>query len=1378
LKQRESRNRPRYSLAAAFLVAGLALIAANRGWPETSASPRSAPIHEREEHRSILMRGEFEAFRHGELAEIPPLARTRAIAQMKAMPMLGGPSWNFIGPSLIGNGQGLGADGNCGSSRIPVAGRVSAIGFGSGTPQTIYLGTALGGVWKSTDDGGTWHPLTDQQVSLAVGAIAVVPGQSGAPDTVYVGTGEGNNSGDNEFGQGILKSVDSGATWTQLAAKTFDRVSFTKLAVDYTKTTDLYAATTFGNVGGAAATSGNVDILPTGVYKSSDAGVSWKLLSGTGGLPAAGTPSSGFIGSAYDVMIEQELSGPFSGTVIDFGGDPNCAIGAAGGQATLTATDPNDATNANPFRLTLKRDLNGGFTVAENYTLKQSPAPGVSPGICDQYSGRYFGLTHFTDMNPGTRVSFFCGIGPSWAQFCTLGGTFQADGSLKGTWNAQGGGPTGLDNVIDAPFEFKPRPVVYVGIAGGVGEGGVFRSTDSGTSWRILPGIPFSRRYAFDYTTDGQAIYVAQNTLPDISGQTPFGALWTSTDRGKTFLKGGDLPVVGGPGCLEEVNGFYNLDLAADPLNTNDVYVGLIGIYRSSDQGKSFDYVGDGTHADQHAMAINAFFPPAGGLIHKLYAGNDGGLYISTDLGATWLSRNAGLGITQFYGIGLDSTGTKVTGGTQDNGTNTVTTTLGSLVWDHSDDGDGGWGVINSKDPSILFDEKFQLSLGRSRSLGLFGTYANISPPATGDPTQFIVPFSADPSNPERILLGTNRIWESCHGVGAGIACDGSSSATIPGWTAISGDLTGGCTTGNCDISDVEVAPSNPAVIYAITSRRGKIGPLAWVTRNGTTIKPTFTAITPPVVPPRPLTSIAINPLDEAKVAVTVSGFTGGGRHVFLSGNFGASWSDISAGLPDIPAQGAIFDPSAPANSIFVSTDIGMFHSSDLGAHWTAANNDSLPIVPVYQLRQANRVLAGATHGRGVWTMKLGPAGPTATPTHTPTATPTNTPLLVITATPTRKPTATPTRKPTATPTRTRTKTPPPHTATPTRTATRTPTSKPKPTATPTPKPSPPVILSLLPSKTILVGGSFLIKGTGFTNGSKVNFFVHTASGTINPGPFIPSAKSGSQLTVDVPATTPLGQGFVGVQVVNTDQGSAKSNMAFALLQGALGSGIPSITKINGVGLAATSSDPAFATNNVETVVPQGTVVTLTGTEFDTTHGVAVDLFCACPPPGKVGPFFLNPGNPGLSAGQIKFSLPAKGLPNSPLTGPGSFVVSNKGADGKYSKKSNAVSAPIGAKISVTSVGQVGGLITVNGTGFSTRTVINFFNKQGAIVVNLGGLKPGGTPKIALTFINETRFIFTKPALSVAGPAYVQAINPPFVPFTSSGGPKGAFTLK
>jgi hypothetical protein len=61
----------------------------------------------------------------------------------------------------------------------------------------------------------------------------------------------------------------------------------------------------------------------------------------------------------------------------------------------------------------------------------------------------------------------------------------------------------------------------------------------------------------------------------------------------------------------------------------------------------------------------------------------------------------------------------------------------------------------------------------------------------------------------------------------------------------------------------------------------------------------------------------------------------------------------------------------------------------------------------------------------------------------------------------------------------------------------------------------------------------------------------------------------------------------------------------------------------------------------------------------------------------------------------------------------------------------------------------------------------------------LGGLNPDGTPKIPLTLISPNRFTFTRPAKAVPGSAYVQAVNPPFVPFTSSGdAPGGAFTIK
>ena len=164
-------------------------------------------------------------------------------------------------------------------------------------------------------------------------------------------------------------------------------------------------------------------------------------------------------------------------------------------------------------------------------------------------------------------------------------------------------------------------------------------------------------------------------------------------------------------------------------------------------------------------------------------------------------------------------------------------------------------------------------------------------------------------------------------------------------------------------------------------------------------------------------------------------------------------------------------------------------------------------------------------------------------------------------------------------------------------------------------------------------------------------------------------------------------------------------------------------------------------------------------------------------PAGRQGGTVLPQSGVRLSSTSISFTLPATG-PNAPATGPGSFVVSNKGATGVQPEEQRGLGADRQRDHPV-SFGDAGAsTITVNGTGFSTLTVINLFNMQGGGVVNLGGLKPGGKPKIPLTFVNANQFTFTRPAGAVAGSSYVQALNPPFVPFTSSGNdPGGSFTL-
>jgi hypothetical protein len=319
-------------------------------------------------------------------------------------------------------------------------------------------------------------------------------------------------------------------------------------------------------------------------------------------------------------------------------------------------------------------------------------------------------------------------------------------------------------------------------------------------------------------------------------------------------------------------------------------------------------------------------------------------------------------------------------------------------------------------------------------------------------------------------------------------------------------------------------------------------------------------------------------------------------------------------------------------------------------------------------------------------------------------------------------------------------------------------------------------IITAIP-KVILTGDEFNITGQNFTAGSVVNLFVVTSTGVVNDGPLTPTARSlPTQLTVGVPIVG-LGNGFASVQVVNTDEGYLASNSAPALLQADPSkTPFPTITSINGHPLADTSSDPRYAVNNVETLVVPGKVVTLGGMGFGGgTLKSSVDLFCACPG-GKVGPFAVTP----TSSTSISFTLPATG-PNAPVTGPGSFVITDTAPAGLMFK-SNAVSVPIGDLVSVKSVLQSVSppdLITVNGTGFSTLTVINFFNKQGIVVKNLGGLKPDGSKAISLTLVNDKQFTFTVPAGAVAGAAYVQGLNPPFVPFASSDNdPGGAFTLK
>ena len=101
---------------------------------------------------------------------------------------------------------------NSGAGDRWVAGRITALA--AAPDGVLFLGAADGGVWKSTNGGAHWTPLTDDQGTLSIGALLVVPGAAGY--TIYAGTGEANTNSDSYAGIGVLASTDAGATWSRV----------------------------------------------------------------------------------------------------------------------------------------------------------------------------------------------------------------------------------------------------------------------------------------------------------------------------------------------------------------------------------------------------------------------------------------------------------------------------------------------------------------------------------------------------------------------------------------------------------------------------------------------------------------------------------------------------------------------------------------------------------------------------------------------------------------------------------------------------------------------------------------------------------------------------------------------------------------------------------------------------------------------------------------------------------------------------------------------------------------------------------------------------------------------------------------------------------
>ena len=547
--------------------------------------------------------------------------------------------------------------------------------------------------------------------------------------------------------------------------------------------------------------------------------------------------------------------------------------------------------------------------------------------------------------------------------------------------SGSGGGTSATDLIIDPQNPNR----IYAALL----SVGIYRSTTGGES---VNGQPAWEKLGDTLPTTGftRTVLTTGPPLSPSTNATLFAAIaasdsslvgvYVSTDTGTTWTKTTSTPPTG--------QASYNLALVADPTDSNILYYGTQNsVYRSTNGGASWTNVGSGNgstgglHADTHVLAIC----PTNRNI--LFVGSDGGMWRTNNATATtigWNTLNQTLSLTQFQGLALHPTDPNlVIGGTQDNGTNIYT---GTTSWTQSIGGDGGITVIDQSNPQVMYHTFFNQNnatssaqIGPQRSLnggaswsnrGCFGcstTMGNFNP---ADRVGFYVPmaqhvgFTGTSGNV--IYVGTHRLYRTDDQGGT--------------WTGLGASSDGfgmDLTKGVGRLSAIAAHPvlgtgTPPSELVWIGTNDGNV---QFTANAGALANATFTNVTKAPLPNRFVTDIALDLVNQQRAIVTYSGFntntptTPG--HIFETINQGASWTDISGDLPDVPVTSIAID-TARTGTYYIGTDLGVFRTTNGGVNWTLLST-GMPKVASYMVRyhEASGNLYVATHGRGIYRMAV-----------------------------------------------------------------------------------------------------------------------------------------------------------------------------------------------------------------------------------------------------------------------------------------------------------------------------------------------------------------------------------------------------------------------
>jgi photosystem II stability/assembly factor-like uncharacterized protein len=540
-----------------------------------------------------------------------------------------------------------------------VSGRTVAIAVHPTDPNIAYVGTAQGGLYRTTNGGATWTPLMDSALSLAIGTLTLAPSN---PEILFVGTGEPTLSGSSFFGVGIYRIENASSDSPTITGPinkdaggndVFSGRAVGKIVVHPTDPNIILAGTTFG-IGGLGGRISLTQTLPNrGLFRSTNA------MSNSPTFEKL-TVIGGDVGKDRDIVD----------MVMD-PGDPNRIVLSITGAPAITTTNPaTPADNGGLFLTTSALQQNPTFSKTLDIAGTTNTATRTELAI--NKIGSTVTIYAASGLNTGTVFRSNNG-GQTWVQtvnnnFCSpqcfydiaididptnanrvyLGGSpalafgISTNGGTSFTASQQG---LHVDSHVIAVAPSNPQ-VVYFG-----SDGGIYRSNNAGTTWTSLSNATFSATQFMSiaiHPTDPN--FTIGGTQDNGSEMLRFDGTWTRTDYGdggyaaidqSSPITGATMyhtyfnsNAVGGPvlgyAFSEDVNAFENWSfrgctvggtgngigctdtvlfyapLELGPGNPNTVYYGTDRLYRSDNKGLVHTVV------SQAPIEVNSAITPPG----------------------------------------------------------------------------------------------------------------------------------------------------------------------------------------------------------------------------------------------------------------------------------------------------------------------------------------------------------------------------------------------------------------------------------------------------------------------------------------------------------------------------------------------------------------------------------------------------------------------------------------------------------------------------------------------------------------------------------------------------------------------------------------------